>query len=451
MSTTVQGVIDELHRRHYRELVAPLIRILGSFERAEDVVQDAFATAWSKWTEQGIPDTPLAWLRTTAKHRAIDDYRRSSRWTSKASALTAEAGLDASRTDPGFDDLWGREDVALGDDSLRLIFTCCHPSLNPEAQVALTLRTVCGLTSEQVARAFLLKASTLQQRIVRAKKKIDQARIPYVIPTREELPARLDSVLRTVYLVFNEGYGASDGDALIRRELCDEAIRLGRLLSSLLPEAAAVRGLLALMMLHHSRRDARTGPAGELVTLERQDRGRWDRALIDEALPLVDEALRGRPVSSYAIEAAIAALHATAAEASETDWAQISALYGVLEGQSGGSPVVSLNAAVATAMSGRVDLGLRRLEQLEQEGRLSGYHLLPVARGELWLLAGKPESARDAFEEALGLVRNPVERRHLQGRLSEVHEIMRKTAGEGPSTEAPAHRADAEEKKVREK
>ncbi|MCB9524085.1 MAG: sigma-70 family RNA polymerase sigma factor [Myxococcales bacterium] len=406
--------IDGLHRAHHRALVAPLIRILGGFEAAEDVVQDTFAKALEVWGREGLPEVPLAWLRRTARNGAIDRYRRQGRWRQKAAQIAAEAPAQVMAR--ALDDAF--EDAHLADDALRLIFTCCHPALAPEAQIGLTLRTVCGLTSEQVARAFLVQRTTLQQRLVRAQRKIDQAGIRYEVPGPEQLEPRLAAVLHTVYLVFTEGYAATDGDTLLRVDLCDEAIRLARLVSGLLPERAEVQGLLALMLLHHARRAARVDDAGELVLLADQDRGRWDRALIAEALPLVEAGLRGRPTATYAIEAAIAALHARAPSAADTDWMQIAALYAVLERQTGGNPVVRLNAAVAVAMAGGLDAGLARLEALAGEPALATSHRLPAARAELLRRAGRLTDARAAFREALARVNNPVEARHLARRLA---------------------------------
>lgn len=401
--------IAELHRRHFRDVVAPLVRVTGSFELAEEVAQEAFVAALEAWAD-GAPDEPLAWLRRVARNRALDRVRRQARWKVRAAAL-------AEAPEPALPDAQLPEIELLSDDVLRLVFTCCHPALSPEARVALTLHTVCGLTSDEVARAFLLPRPTLQQRLVRAKRKIDQARIPYVVPGREALPERLSGVLHTVYLVFNEGHEASAGDALVRRELCDEAVRLARLVAGLLPEHPEPRALLALLLLHHARTPARLDARGELVTLGAQDRGLWDQERIAEALPLVDDVLRARPLPAYAVEAAIAALHARAQRAEDTDWRQIAALYVVLERQSGGSPVVALNAAVAMAMAGDLSAGLRRLDALEAGGALDRYHLLPAARGELLLRAGQPDAAAAAFRSALALVSNPVERRFLERRL----------------------------------
>lgn len=410
MAADIEALLSELHRRHHRTLVAPLIRVLKSFEAAEDVVQDAFSKALAAWRDDGPPDEPLAWLHRAAKNRALDVVRRQARWARKSSELAAAVPEAVEMPD--------LDAAPLRDDTLRLIFTCCHPSLSPDAQVALTLRTVCGLTSEQVARAFLLQTPTLQQRLVRARRKIDRAGIPYEVPDRDQLPERLAGVLRTIYLVFNEGYDATDGEALIRRELCEEAIRLGRLVVELLPEAADAQALLALMMLHHARWATRTDAQGDLVTLEEQDRARWDRVLVEEALPWVEAALRARPVSTYALEAAIAALHMRAETAEATDWPQIAALYRELEMRSGGSPVVALNAAVATAMAGALEAGLARLEGLARDPALASYHLLPAARADLLRRAGRLGEARAAYAEALSRARNPVERRFLEMRMS---------------------------------
>ncbi len=403
------ALVEAMYREHYRRLVAPLIRIVGNFEAAEDVVQEVFAHALTVWSRDGSPDVPLAWLHRVAKNRAIDRIRKQTRWQNNEAQIAAEMTATLSATHDG------------RDDSLRLVFTCCHPSLSPEAQVALTLRTICGLTSEQVARAFLVKRETLQQRIVRARRKIDSAGIPYEVPGRDQLPERLSTVLRTIYLVFNEGYGASDGDALIRVQLCDEAIRLARMLTLLLPDAPSPKALLALMLLHHARRHARTDSDGNLVTLEVQDRSLYDTAMVNEALPLVESALRGRPLSGYAIEAAIAALHTRAATADDTDWAQIAGLYAVLKTLSPNQPVVELNAAVAVAMAGDIEAGLSRLQTLANDRRLDGYHWLPAARADLLRRSGRVLEAAAEYAAAVDLASNPVERRFLQQRLRDLH------------------------------
>lgn len=408
MAVDVDRLVGKLHRRHFRDLVAPTIRVLGSFAAAEDAAQEAFMEALRTWPRDGVPDAPLAWLRRVTRNRALDRYRRSARWAEKSEVLAREAELE-------IDGAYERE--AVEDDVLRLVFTCCHPSLAPETQIALTLRTVCGLTSEEVARAFLIAIPTLQQRLVRARKKLDRAGIAYEVPDRDALPARLEAVLRTVYLVFNEGYDATRGAHLVRHELCEEAIRLARWLRATLPERSEPTALLALMLLHHARRATRVDADGELVRLEDQDRSQWDQSAIDEALPLVEAALVARPPSSYAVEAAIAALHAQARTAEATDWPQIAALYEVLKRASGASPVIALNAAVAVALAGDLEEGLRRLEALEADGKLARYHLLPAARADLLGRAGRIDEARAAYRTALAIVGNEVERRFLERRM----------------------------------
>ncbi|MEO1228158.1 MAG: sigma-70 family RNA polymerase sigma factor [Myxococcota bacterium] len=408
MAQDVPRLVGKLHRQHFRELVAPTIRVLGSFAAAEDAAQEAFVEALRSWPRDGVPEAPLAWLRRVTRNRALDRYRKRARWAEKSEVLTREAEVEL---DSAFD----RE--AVEDDVLRLVFTCCHPSLAPETQIALTLRTVCGLTSDEVARAFLVATPTLQQRLVRARRKLDRAGVPYEVPDREALPGRLEAVLRTIYLVFNEGYDATRGDRLVRGELCEEAIRLTRWLGVTLPERSEPLALLALMLLHHSRREARVNGEGELVRLEEQRRELWDRSAIEEALPLVELSLKARPPSPYAIEAAIAALHAQAESAEGTDWPQIAALYTALERASGASPVVALNAAVARALAGDLDEGLRRLDALEAEGKLARYHLLPAARADLLARAGRHDEARKAYQKALSIVGNDVERRFLERRM----------------------------------
>tara|TARA_R110002096_G_scaffold436061_1_gene666619 strand:- start:2630 stop:3898 length:1269 start_codon:yes stop_codon:yes gene_type:complete len=411
MGETPQEAVAQLYRNHYSELVAPLIRILGSFDLAEEVVQDAFAQAIATWQSQGIPPSPIAWLRRTARNRAIDQYRRQSSWQSKREELARDAAESFSESPTNQE---------VHDDALRLIFTCCHPSLAPAAQIALTLRTVCGFTTDEAARAMLLQPTTLQQRIVRAKRKIDVAKIPFLVPDLDVLPSRLGTVLKAIYLVFTEGYGATQGDALIRQELCEEAIRLARLLATLLPNQSSPRAILALMLLHHSRRNARTDADGDLITLEHQDRSTWDTALITEALPIVEQCLVTPPVSHYAIEAAIAALHASAPTAGDTDWPQITALYGFLLERAGGNPVIELNAAVALAMTGRLQEGLDRLDTLESSHALPNYHLLPAARGDLLARLERWQEAKVAFAAALETVTNDVETRYLERRHREV-------------------------------
>jgi RNA polymerase sigma-70 factor, ECF subfamily len=393
--------LGELHQREYGRILASLIRMVKDFDLAEDTLQEAFAAALAQWPAQGPPQHPVAWLITTARHKAIDQLRRralAERTRDDLAALVAP-----------------EEDTLVPLDSLRLIFTCCHPALAPEAQVALTLRTICGLSTEAIARAFLVPAPTLAQRLVRAKAKIKGARIPYEVPGDDELAERLDSVLAVVYLVFNEGYAASFGPELVRAELCTEAIRLGRLLVELLPAEREPKGLLALMLLHDARRVTRTDDAGEIVLLEDQDRSRWDRGQISEGAALVEEALRGRPLGKYAVQAAIAALHAQAPSARDTDWPQIAALYSVLVGLHP-SPVVELNRAVAIAMADGLEHGLALLDTIH----LPGYHLLPAARADLLRRLGRHAEAAAAYRQALALVTNAAERRFLERRLAEV-------------------------------
>ena len=393
--------LGELHRREYGRILASLIRMVRDFDLAEDALQEAFAAALAQWPAQGPPQNPVAWLITTARHKAIDQLRRralADRTRDNLAALVAP-----------------EEDVPVPLDSLRLIFTCCHPALAPEAQVALTLRTICGLSTEEIARAFLVPVPTLAQRLVRAKAKIRGARIPYEVPEDDELAKRLDTVLAVVYLVFNEGYAASFGAELVRADLCKEAIRLGRLLVDLLPAEREPKGLLALMLLHDARRATRTDDEGAIVLLEDQDRSRWDRVKIAEGAALVVQALRGRPLSAYAVQAAIAALHAQAPSAGETDWRQIAALYSVLVGIQP-SPVVELNRAVAIAMADGLEHGLALLDTIH----LPGYHLLPAARADLLRRLGRHAEAAAAYRQALALVTNTAERRFLEWRLAEV-------------------------------
>jgi RNA polymerase sigma-70 factor, ECF subfamily len=393
--------LGDLHRREYGRILASLIRTVGDFDLAEDSLQDAFEAALAQWRAEGPSQNPVAWLIATARHKAVDRLRR-------------RAMADGKR-DQIAQLLEAEEDGPVPLDSLRLIFTCCHPALSPEAQVALTLRTICGLETEAIARAFVVPVPTLSQRLVRAKAKIKGARIPYEVPEDDVLAERLDTVLAVVYLVFNEGYSASFGADLLRADLCTEAIRLGRLLTELLPAERDPKGLLALMLLHDARRDTRTREGGEFVLLEDQDRSRWDRAKIAEGAALVEEALRGRPPGNYAVQAAIAALHAQAPTAGKTDWPQIAALYGVLASIHP-SPVVELNRAVAIAMADGPEHGLALLQNIH----LPGYHLLPAARADLLRRLGRRKEAASAYREALKLVTNDAERRYLERRLSEV-------------------------------
>jgi len=403
--------LDPLYREERPRALATLIRLLGDFDVAEDALQEAFAAALEQWPAGGVPRNPRAWLVSTARHKAIDRLRREKSFAAKQAeiAYLSEAAVPAPAL----------ADEPFTDDLMRLIFTCCHPALALEAQVALTLKTLCGLSVDEIARAFLVAPATMAQRLVRAKAKIRGARIPYEVPGSDRLAERLHGVLRVVYLVFNEGYAATSGDALVRRELCNEAIRLGRLLFTLFPGASEVAGLLALMLLHDSRRAARLDERGDLVTLEDQDRSRWDGGQIAEGRTLAEAALRRGGAGFYALQAAIAALHAQEARAVETDWPQIAALYALLL-RLYPSPVVALNHAAAVAMGERLDRGLRLIEQLEAGGELQSYHLLPAAKADILRRLGRRAEAAAAYERALELVTHDAERRYLERRLREV-------------------------------
>lgn len=409
MSDAVRAQVDAVYRAESRRVLATLIRLLGDFDRAEEAMHDAFAVALQKWSTDGPPSNPRAWLVSTARFRAIDTRRREGRLEIAASDVAAELHPDLDVI----------EEHDIGDDQLRLIFTCCHPALSPEAQVALTLREVCGLTTEEIARAFLLPAPTLAQRIVRAKQKIRLATIPYQLPALPELPMRLDAVLHVIYLVFNEGYSASAGDLLTRKDLSAEAIRLGRLLRELLPDPE-VDGLLALMLLHESRREARTSSDRELVLLEMQDRSRWNAALMTEGQARVRHALRSKRVGPYALQAAIAAVHADALTAAHTDWAEIVGLYDVLL-RLDPSPVVALNRAVAVAMRDGATHGLALIDALLARGELGDYHLAHAARADLLRRLGRNDGAYDAYVEALQRARLGPERRFLEARIAELN------------------------------
>jgi RNA polymerase sigma-70 factor, ECF subfamily len=403
---------EKLHREESGRILATLIRLLGDFDLAEEMLQEAYAVALEKWSFEGTPANPRAWLISTARHKAIDRLRRERRFERKAEEITNTAEIARQpESDLG--------EEMLADDRLRLIFTCCHPSLPLEARVALTLRTVCGITTEEISRAFLVPVATMAQRLVRAKGKIREAGIPYRVPFEEELGDRLDGVLLVVYLIFNEGYLASRGDALIRRELCTEAIRLGRVLCGLLPRQAEAQGLLGLMLLHDSRRDARVSAEGELVLLEEQDRDRWHREQIREGTELTESALRRGPAGVYALQAAIAALHANAKTAKDTDWPQIAVLYDALS-RTHASPVVEVNRAVAVAMARSLEEGLALLDEIERREELEEFHLLPAARADLLRRLGRMAEAADAYRRALTLATNDIERRFLLRRLAEV-------------------------------
>jgi len=405
----IHETVSAVYLAESRRVLATLIRLLGDFDTAEEALHDAFRAALEQWPHEGVPRNPRSWLVSAGRFKAIDGMRRQARFD----PLDEEGAAETLSVDP---DAWADEE-SVEDDRLRLIFTCCHPALAADAQVALTLREVCGLRTEEIAQAFLTPAPTLAQRIVRAKSKIRDAKIPYQVPSREELPERLDTVLRVVYLVFNEGYAASSGAAVTRHDLSGEAIRLGRLLTDLLPEPEAL-GLLALMLLHDSRRTARMSAAGELILLEDQDRSLWNRAQIAEGVRLVERALASEP-GPYAIQAAIAAVHAEAAGTAATDWAEIVGLYDVLL-QSDPSPVIELNRAVAVAMRDGPAAGLAIVDAILDRGDLRDYRLAHAARAELCRRLGRTADARASFERALALTRQEPERRFLEKRISEV-------------------------------
>ena len=402
--------VDSIYRSESRRVYATLIRLLGDIDLAEEALHEAFRAALEQWPRDGVPDNPRAWLVSAGRFKAIDVIRRRARFTS------IEDHIDQVEAVP--DESANGEPESLEDDRLRLIFTCCHPALPSDAQVALTLREVCGLTTEEIARAFLTPAPTLAQRIVRAKNKIRDAGIPYQVPERNELPERLESVLRVIYLVFNEGYSASAGDAVTRHDVSAEAIRLGRLMAEMLPEPE-VLGLLALMLLHESRRPARTSSDGDLILLDEQDRSLWDKALIAEGVALVERALGTRRFGPYCIQAAISAVHAEAPEAESTDWEEIVGLYDVLM-RTDPSPVIELNRAVAVAMHRGPQAGLDLVDAILARGDLADYHLAHSARGELCRRLGKLAEARAAYRQALDLTRQAPERRFLERRLEDL-------------------------------
>ncbi len=406
----IERTLDRVYQEESRRVFASLVRLLGDFDLAEDALHDAFTAALQQWPRDGIPANPRAWLVSTGRFRAIDTIRRRARFN-KSLAILAE-DLESSNPEDLLSDHEGLED-----DRLRLIFTCCHPALAAPARIALTLREVCGLTTEEIARAFLVPPATLAQRIVRAKTKIRDAKIPYQVPTPEELPDRLDTVLHVIYLVFNEGYSASSGDSLTRADLSGEAIRLGRLLCELMPNEPEVAGLLALMLIQESRRDARTTPEGDLILLEDQDRTRWNRALIEEGTRLVEAAFATGSVGTYTVQAAIAAVHAAAPTAADTNWAEIAGLYDVLL-RAGPSPIIELNRAVAIAMRDGPEVGLGLIEGIFARGELDSYHLAHAARADLCRRLGRMEDARTSYRQAIELTQQLPERRFLERRLA---------------------------------
>ena len=402
--------LEAVYQSESRAVLATLIRLLGDFDRAEEALHDAFRAALEKWPEQGMPENPRAWLVSAGRFRSIDQLRRQARFDSFDPQTHDTAGENIPAPDA--------EDPSVADDRLRLIFTCCHPALAPDAQIALTLREVCGLTTEQIAQAFLTPVPTLAQRIVRAKGKIRDARIPYEVPAPEQLAERLETVLRVIYLVFNEGYTASSGSELMRLDLASEAIRLGRLLVEMLPETEAM-GLLALMLLHDSRRAARASSTGELILLEEQDRSLWNRAQIEEGAAMVERALSSRRFGPYSLQAAIAAVHCEAPRAADTDWNEIVYLYDVLL-RIEHTPVIELNRAVAVAMRDGPAAGLALVDDLLARGDLAGYRLAHAARADLCRRLGRSADARDAYTRALALTQSEPEQQFLRRRLAEL-------------------------------
>ena len=412
----VSNTIEAIFRRESGRIIATLIRIAGSFDVAEEAMQEAFTAALTTWPEKGLPQNPAAWITAVAHRRLIDHSRRERTRREKQEPLIYET---LTTHQPEAEMQLDADEMEYPDDRLRLIFTCCHPAINPDAQIALTLRTLGGLTTPEIARAFLLPEPTLAQRLVRAKRKIAEARIPYEVPPREKIPERLQAVQSVIYLIFNEGYAATTGDGLIRRELCAEAIRLARTLCQLLPGEPENLGLLALMLLHDSRRDARTDEQGRLIVLDEQDRSLWDKERIREGQKLVSRALGMRRPGPYQLQAAIAAVHSHAETAVETDWGEIAALYRELLRISS-SPVVALNYAVAVAMSEGLEAGLELVEQAGESGELRDYHLFHAARADLLRRLGRKTDAASAYGQALRLATNGVEKEFLRRRLEEL-------------------------------
>ncbi|CAN5700850.1 RNA polymerase sigma factor [soil metagenome] len=426
----IHETVNALYQTESRRVLATLIRLLGDFDLAEEALQDAFRAALEQWPREGVPANPRAWLVSAGRFKAIDGLRRRARFDALDGATAADTlGVrdEAAWADP----------ESVEDDRLRLIFTCCHPALTPDGQVALTLREVCGLTTEEIAHAFLTPAPTLAQRIVRAKSKIRDARIPYQVPESGELPERLEAVLQVIYLVFNEGYAASSGESVTRHDLSAEAIRLGRLLVELLPAPEAI-GLLALMLLHESRRSARTTAAGDVILLDAQDRSLWDRNLIAEGSRLVERALSSPGFGPYSIQAAISAVHAQADTAGATDWGEIVGLYDLLV-RADSSPVIRLNRAVAVAMRDGAEAGLALIDGILSRGELRDYRLAHAARADMCRRLGRAAEARASYERALALTRQGPERRFLEMRLTEVTEVTGRTDTHGGTEQTETH------------